>query len=313
MNTPRHFVPNKFVIVFFSLITIAAFAYGFYSYMSSNKKPVQEQKLSQVSVNFIDDSKEDVDSDGDGLPDWLENLYPELDPQNPDSDGDGVLDDRYLEKINNINEKKGKQTEGRLLTQSEKLGQGLFTALMVVEQKKGELDDKTKNKISENVADYIKSLSLGTKEYIRNELNLVPDSKQNSFAYRDAMLIFYKKYPVNTSDIGLIIKASRNAYAYKDEIAEAALRYDEAIQELSVMKVPYTIAGKHTELLNTLGQIEGALKNLSLEEDTDDVVTMAFLVQFDKTLERLISTNLHIEKYFEIISQKGVFDEVRSS
>ncbi len=314
MNTPRHFVPHKRVVAFFALVALALFVYGFFIYKDAKmQKKEEEPKKEVVKVAFVDEKKEEnpllLDTDSDGAYDWVERLYPELDPENPDSDGDGVLDGKYIQKMTQINERKGKIPEGEDLSQSEKLGRSLYSALMLVYQNGGELDEKEKKQISENVASYIKDLSLGSKEYIRNELNLVPDTKENSFAYRDAMLAFYKKYPVKTSDLTLIIKATQDPENFKPELETAALKYDEYIHELSTMKVPYLVASRHNELINAAGQIEGALKNLTLDDERDDIVSLSSLVQIEKTIGRLVDANIHIKKYFDIISEKGIFPE----
>ncbi len=309
MKNHKHFIPNKITLIIFGLFALGLIAYGiFYSYQKKQKTEVSESDILKVAL--VDDDKDGrfLDSDNDGAYDWVEELWPELDPQNPDSDGDGVLDGKYIQQKQQIREKErlgGIDIESTL-TESEKLGRSVYTALLAIEKSGGNLDENTKGQISENIVGYISDLSLGTKLYIREQLDLVEDTKENSYAYRDAMLSFYKKYPVNTSEINLIINATEDPQKYRIDLEDAAIKYDKYINELILMKVPYVIAGRHTELLNTAGQLEGALKNLTLEE-YDEVVALASLVQIEKTMNTIVDVNIHIEKYFDIIEDGTIF------
>ena len=92
----------------------------------------------------------------------------------------------------------------------------------------------------------------------------------------------------------------------KTEIEKTAIKYNSYIKELSAMNVPYAIAGRHTQLINAAGQIEGALKNLVLEE-SDEVVILSSMIQIDKTLNTIVDASVHIEKYFDIISNEKNF------
>lgn len=317
MNLSKHFSLRNIIILIaiFSALGLTSYA-AFMHLDSKGDKVEKEEKV--VKVSFVEEKEElnpyFLDSDNDGAYDWVEELWPELDPQNPDSDGDGVLDGRYIEQKKRIRDKdrSDENLPELKLTESEKLGRGLYTALLAVEQTGGTLDEKAKEKVSENVANYIKNLPLGTRTFIRDELNLVSDSKQNSIAYRDRMLDFYKKNPINTSEIALMIEATDDPKKFQGELHTAVLKYDNYINTLSEMYVPYAVAGRHTELLNAAGQLEGGLKNL-LREELDDIVALSSLIQLEKTMATLIDANYHIEKYFNIIEQKGLFDNTEES
>lgn len=316
--TDKHFVPSKKTLALLGLVVLGLAAYGGYYFWknksNNNKKNDAQIAQKKVKVALVDDeaiNERFLDTDNDGAYDWVEELYPELDPRNPDSDGDGVLDGVYIEQLKQIKDRERSLEDDSIkeLSVSEKLGRGIYTALYAIQQSGGDLDEETEKKISENVADYIGNLSLGSKLYIRNDLDLVPNSKKNSYAYRDAMLNFYKNNTINTSDFILLSKASNDPENFRVELEAALLKYTNYIEELSKMKVPYVIAGRHTELMNTVGQIEGSLKNL-MKEEVDEVVALSSLVQMEKTFTKVLDVNVRIQKYFEIIEDESLFNEV---
>ncbi len=310
MKNDTHFIPNKITFIVLGSIIFATIGYAAFYSFNKNKKNVNTQS-DLLKVTLVDEKKQDqrlIDSDNDGAYDWVEELWPELDPHNPDSDGDGVLDGKYIQQKRKIREKTrlGENEIQSNLTETEKLGRSVYTALLAINNSGGSIDENTQEKISDNIAKYISDLSLGSKVYLRENMHLVPDNKKNSYTYRDKMIDIFKRYPVKTSEINLIINASKNPDNYKKELERATLKYDEYINELAIMKVPYLIAGRHTQLLNTISQLYGSLSNLSLE-DYDEVVALSSLVQIEKIMNTIVEVNLKIGKYFDIISDESIF------
>ncbi len=274
----KSFLPNKIKLVVLGIFALGFIFYGiFYSY--KEKKNKQNLEQSPLEITFLDNNDgRFLDSDRDGVYDWVENLWPELDPFNPDSDGDGVLDGKYIKQKQNIREKerRGDSYVESTLTESEKLGRSIYTALLAIDSSGGNINEETEKQISDNISGYISDLSLGSKMYIRDELSLVPDTKENSYKYRDDMNKFFAKNTVNTSDINLMFGATENREIFSNELEVVAIKYTNYIKDLSKIKVPYAIASRQTQLLNAVGQLEGALKNL-ISEDYDDLVMLSSL------------------------------------
>jgi len=306
----KRYMPSKMVLIVLGLLVLGFLSYGaFYLYQKSRGLTVDGENFVQVSlVDDIENKDRFLDSDNDGAYDWVERLWPELDPFNPDSDGDGVLDGKYIRQKQLIRDRErfASNEVFEELTASQQLGRSIYSALYAIEQSGGTIDEQTQDKIAENVMNYVSDLSLGSKTYLRDELTLVENTKTNSYSYRDAMKKFFEKNPIKTSEIMILINSLEKKEEMKPEIEKTAIKYNSYIKELSAMNVPYAIAGRHTQLINAAGQIEGALKNLVLEE-SDEVVILSSMIQIDKTLNTIVDASVHIEKYFDIISNEKNF------
>jgi hypothetical protein len=265
-----------------------------------------------LSVSFVDDKNnpDTLDTDEDGVPDWQERLLG-LDPLKVDSDNDGVSDGMFVRNMRQIQEGRALGADGITsnLTESEKLGRSLATAILAIEQAGGEFDQETQEIISNNVAEYINNLPIGGTLYVRDSLTKVSNSKENVYAYRNKLTKLLETYPINGSDIELLAKALQDGnQAYKTSLERTAIKYDSLTQELAAIPVPSVIAGKHTEFLNSLASLTGALKNLS-QEEPDQVVTMSVLSQLQKIVETLVDSSQDLELFFTIIQDESIFEE----
>jgi len=224
-----------------------------------------------------------------------------------------VLDGQYIDIQNALAERArgGGIIVETDLSETEKLGRSLFTALLAAEQTTNGLDETTQDQISGNVADYISNLSYADNVYTRNMLFLVPDTKINSYAYRDEMKKVFTSYPVATSDIELIIRGTENPEEYKNKIRSTHLKYQGYLQKIVSLEVPYSIANQHTRLINVVGQIEAALFNLS-QDDADDLVSLSSIVQTEKIMNQVTDTIIKINEYFEIVSTIKEFEKIVS-
>lgn len=265
-----------------------------------------------LSISFVDDKNnpDTMDTDEDGVPDWEEKLLG-LDPLKTDTDNDGVSDGMFVRNMRQLQEERAMGVEGASsnLTESEKLGRSLATAILAIEQAGGEFDAETQDIISNNVAEYINNLTIGGTLYVRDSLTKVPDTKENIYEYRDKLTKLLETYPINGEDIELLGRALQDGnQAYRTSLERTAIKYDSLTQELATLPVPSIIAGKHTEFLNSLASITGGLKNLS-QEEPDQVVTMSVLTQLKGVVEALHGSSQDLKKFFEIIKDEKIFEE----
>ncbi len=307
----KFFLYRKGIIWVFGIfvfIFLAYFAYSFYQEKKA-KKTLSQEKRNLLAVNYVKDENDAFrDSDGDGLYDWFEELYPNLDPHKYDTDGDGVSDGEYIRQKERIEAKNrfARENPGEELTESDKIARGLYMALYTVYKKEGKIDDATKQKISENVADYVKKIPLNGKIYLREDIKKVEDTKKNSFAYMKKMKELFKEYPIKTSEIMLIFKALKEGEDVSADLDRAYKKYKHYREALEKMEVPRIVAGRHTQLLNAVNQIEGAFRIMK-EKNKDDLMAFSSIVQMSDIFQPLIDAIKHIQTYFEIIQEKDAF------
>lgn len=307
MNIQQYLPSKKIKIVLLTLIILGIGYLGFVLF----RKTASVKEKNFIDVALVEDARSGEyykDTDGDGAYDWEEALWPELDPENPDSDGDGVLDGKYIKTKQAIQEKerRGVDLPESNLTETEKLGRSSYTALLAIAQSAGSIDGETEQQISDNIALYIQDLTLGDKVYTRDQLNLITDSKENIDIYEKRMIRLFEEYPVSASDIELLLNSSENIEGYRNELEIALVKYSSYLEELILAEIPFSIAGRHTELINNISQINGAIDNLLLEEP-DELVSLALLVQLEKIMSQTVEAIVNINLFFEIVKDENLF------
>ena len=304
----QSYLPSKKVRIL--VITLIVLLLGYVVYLLIGKN-IGTNSNNFVEVALVDNKKSElfIDTDGDGAYDWEEALWPELDPNNPDSDGDGVLDGKYIQNKRAIAERErlgGSFLESNL-SETEKLGRSTLTALIAVVQAGGTLDANTEAQFSENVTKYISDLTLGDRLYTRDQLELVEDSKENIYTYRDTVTGLFKKYPIATSDIELLVQAIETPEEYLGRVRSVSKKYNEYLIQLVSMEVPYAIAGRHTELINSVSQMAAAFDNL-LQEEIDELVSLSALVQMRTLMDDVADAIININAFFEIVKDPSIFE-----
>jgi hypothetical protein len=228
----------------------------------------------------------------------------------PDTDGDGVSDAQYLENRKNIQERRALGIEDieTDLSESQMLGRSIYTALLAIEQSGGVFDDTTREQISENIKSYVADLTLHDTLYLREDLNLVENSKEASYAYRDELNQLLQEYPIEPQDIELIAQAVENTAPFRTRIARVGAKYRTLLEELEQMEVPFVIAGRHTELLNSLGLLTAAFENFN-QDEVDDFVSLSVVIQMEEVLTRTQDAIEKIGLFFSLIRDDDIFFE----
>lgn len=305
----KNFLPSlwvrRIIIITLALIIIAV---TIYTILDRREKRLQEQQRG-IDVVFLDDEQQDmVDTDRDGLYDWEERLWG-LDPNKVDTDGDGVSDAQYVRNKQNIQERRnGLENRETNLSQSQQLGRNVFSALLAIEQSGGVLDETTQEQISDNIAQYVRDIPISGKLYVRDELNLVPNTMEETREYQGNIERLLEEYPIEVEDIQLLIESLEDPTVNQDELRRAAEKYDILINELAQMEVPFAIASRHTEFLNSIAHLGGGLKNLSAEE-YDELLVFSTIIQMDERILQVQESILNIRTFFEIIADDAVFED----
>ena len=152
-------------------------AMGGFWFVFKNGNSAGKIAKSIATLNFSLEKQEAVDSDNDGLADWEERLFG-TDPQNPDSDGNGISDGKEFESVKKIAEIKPTDDVLNYLNQvGQALAGGGSTGNSIVPETVLEippdhyiLEDLTLVETSEiSVTQYIAWILLATKPYEEND------------------------------------------------------------------------------------------------------------------------------------------------
>lgn len=272
------------------------------------KSRIQEEEQTYINVDLVEENQNNEDTDNDGVPDWEERLWG-LNPEKADSDGDGVTDARYIASRKNeqLQRELGQEGIASNLSESQKLGRSIYTALLAVQSSGVQLSIEDQETMTDNIAQHIEGLQISDTLYVREDLALVENTQEKSYAYQDTLQEYIVQYPFETRDIELLTEAIENPDAYRTRINEASQRYQALEENLATMDVPFAIGGRHTEFLNSVATLADGLDNLR-QEEPDDLISLALLVQLDTIFNNIITSADNIQRYFEIIEDETVFD-----
>lgn len=267
-------------------------------------------RTENIHVAFVDSRIQGEyyrDSDNDGAYDWEEALWPELDPNNPDSDGDGVLDGDYIKqkKRNEILESQNREYTSDI-PQSQQLGRSVYTALLALTENNSSNLGETEGQISDNVVQYIETLPLGNKTYLREDFNIVPTTYNDAQSYQKSMKSIFQKYQTTGDDIQLILSEIESPNLDSLELHTLNAEYHQYVEQLLAVSVPSLIAGRHTELTNSVNQFRATLENLTATE-TDDLVSLSFVVQLNDLVQKMDFAIQDIYTFFEFSNDPSLF------
>ncbi|MFT6829462.1 MAG: hypothetical protein ACJAV6_000292 [Candidatus Paceibacteria bacterium] len=304
-----NYLPSKKTQIIIAILLVALIGSLVYFFFAEKMEDTTSNLIDVVDVGNERSGKYYVDTDNDGAYDWEEVLWAELDPENPDSDGDGVLDGKYIQLKRDLTEqeRRGDVAVESDLDETEKLGRSTLTALMAVLQSGGGLDAEEEAQFTKNISEYISGLTLGERLYTRDQFSLVEDTQENTYTYRDEMKALFTKYPIAAVDIELLIQATENPFSYQGGLRSGSQKYNEYLSELVALYVPYSIAGRHTELVNNVSQINAGYENL-MQEETDDLVSLALIVQIEGIINSSVEAIIKINTFFDVINDPSVFN-----
>ena len=233
------------------------------------------------------------DSDGDGVPDWEENLWG-TDPTKKISNQGGVEDGVYINKIkakveNNSASVTTKPTSEENLTQTDKFSRELFSTIAALNQN-GSIDQATIDKLSSSLSEQIKNAP-ARKIYGASEIKIInEDSKEAAKNYNDKIEALYKKYQIKGSALGVL----KESIVDENNINVNVLsKLDPIIKQTSMiingtakMEVPRELALLHLDLINVLQRLTENLSDIKLF-DSDVIVALSAMSQYQKNTDLL--------------------------
>lgn len=257
-----------------------------------NKKEQQQQEKEAVIRNLVVlrakqglDVLSVQDTDSDGLPDWKEALW-QLDPKNPDTDGNGVKDGEQIKLIEQDLQKKGGNTEQKELKPLDQIARDIYTTVTILEQS-GQLTPENTDALVNQINSSIES-SVQVPQYTQNDLFIVPTTEQSKLGYQN--ILIRTLAPIRAADINAITETLTvtNPEDINPEIISGILKKYETINEnLLAMKVPGDSVAKHVELVNTMQLLYSNMKGI-VESKQDPLAGMVGITQIQSTLKKLV-------------------------
>ena len=269
-------LPHKNLLIS-ATIALAIVGVGFAHTNTKNKNTTDHELLAQ-HITATSSDPADIDSDGDGLPDWKEKLYGS-DIHNPDTDGDGTNDGDEVRvgrdptvpntagPGNPPNDQLKYLQDPHFATSSTDI-QGIrkeFFAKYLAENGR-----KIKE---ETLRDLIKTVR-PEKFQVHNELIGLNVSSDNSTeaikTYLNAFGVLIKKYTLRThrTEDEILADAMKTKSAEKlKELQLPIISYKNFAKDLTALQVPSILAGAHLSIVNGY---EGMAKGLLGEETVFD-------------------------------------------
>lgn len=271
------------------------------------KNPLNHLTIAQAVVS---------DRDGDGLPDWEEPLW-EMDPNNPDTDDNGIPDGaqvaamkELLRAQNNNGSLDGSgsdvisandnsaSTNGKPLTKTEDLAQGLFVTVASLSQA-GSLDDQGIDKLSTTVTDYIQKVDQ-EKIYTAKDIATVKNSSENFSNYSQEisrLLVFYSLPQTNPLEV-VNSSLAKNDPSILSALTPLIKSYDNFLKIAISISVPQNAIATHLGVLNAVELLREDIVSLSTV-NTDPVKSMGALTNYSKHYDDLGTVLNAWQKYFQ--------------
>lgn len=246
------------------------------------------------------------DTDGDGIPDWEENLWG-TDPTKKETTP-GIPDSTAVNKLK-ISQELSLEGDDALvgdenLTETDKFSRELFSTIASLSQT-GTIDEEAAEKITASLAEKIKN-PVQKKTYVLSDIKIIQDNSITAVKkYNDTLdNIIEKKYPIKGNVLEILTRfivdennVDASVLAELNPIIEQRNKITEAIVQT---EVPETLSILHLGFINALQKYSETLQALTLFE-SDPIVTLGAISQFEETVSLMESA---VNKLKEAVEEK---------
>jgi len=315
------YLPSKKFLISLGIAVLIVLVAILINY-SGEKSYKAENNLSPVtSLSSALADANNIDTDGDGLPDWQEVLYG-TDPKKADTDGDGTNDGDEIKagrdplKANTAptgqtpNDyidpaiiAKDKQTEDEYLklNPTDKMARDLISNVLASQPESGsmtqdQIDYLVQNTISSMPQKQFSGITKMTDlNFIKNlnQDNIGIYLAQYAMAYKQETDKFRKIIGSDLSIINFSATSTKDIKVETQRMADITANYQSIINNLIKMPLPANIvssgATKHLEIINDLEKLI-AIDNDILKSNTDMVSYVSDLANYQLTMSDLIKS-----------------------
>jgi hypothetical protein len=291
----RKYLPSKNFLIALSIAIVIIVITIIFNYA----KPNAAKYNSLVATNASSTSVLDIDSDGDGLPDWKEALYG-TDPHKADTDGDGTNDAEEIalgrdplkpntapkgqepnDKVDAsiLAENVKKIEEYQRLSDLDRISQDLVSNIIAAQPVKGSIDSNTAQTIISTAINEIPKTQYNgiTKASDLNllptdETNLAKNSDDYTKSYFGVTEILRTIIGKDIQYINLYVQNNESGTSTKQKILDYAAKYQSVTNALIKMPVPLAVGyydiNYHLTVINDLEKIIAIDKNIV----NDDII-----------------------------------------
>lgn len=299
----RNFFKNK-KLVAASILGLIIIGLSVFSNKKISSPLITETKQEEPGVLVINggvnDSVADLinkDSDRDGLKDWEEALYG-TDPNNKDSNNNGVLDGTEVHKQNTD---KNNSSSGQPTTSTtEQFGQQFFVAASALKNA-GKFDPETVRDTAKIIYSNIKQEEIRPL-YTINDLTIIKNASDTEIlTYSKNLGTIIQKY--SKYNLGQEIAVISTSLETSDQTLQTKLipyvnAYTNIAKETVEIAVPEKIADLHLDLINNYRGIADSLKIVG-QIFSDPLLSMNGLSQYLSYSNKLVETAKTLEIYFK--------------
>lgn len=228
------------------------------------------------------------DADADGLKDWEEGLWG-MDPENSDTNGDGVSDGVEVSNIKNSIDNTNASSSGELetLTQTEAFSQQLFSLISAL-QENGELTDQSEASIIAEISAFIQNKPAGTVYYMK-DIKTVADTSANAIAYIQSVDSAFTKYPIKVDDFILFdtVVTTPNTNTVNADLKAVSDKYKSLANTLLLTPVVIGESEVHLALINSIISTSEMFGDIS-RYAIDPIPALASAYQADSIINEML-------------------------
>lgn len=288
----KEYLPSKkFIISISVLLGIALLFFGIKTLARSTKKTVDPSQV--VIKNLVNPAE--IDTDQDGLYDWEEALWG-TDPQNPDSDADGIPDGVAIER----KKTEAGITESTELSDTDLFAKDLYTTIAVAAQ--DGLTEEESLALQNDIAKAIVNKTPSEPTYTLESLIVVPFSNQSYNSYVSKIMgafVYNEEIKQRLQTTTSQIKNSTIDSVFFKTTGDEFIAF---AQELAKVPTPNTSASTHLLFVNAFDRLGKILSGLSQIEN-DPIYAFSYGIEYHEAIANLSSAYANLGSYFSSMSQ----------
>jgi hypothetical protein len=303
MSYTEYLPSKKFIQAIGTIILGTLLIIGLYYGVGALSKEIKKEQA--LANPVIDPVVKDVfaqDHDQDGLPDWEEVLW-KMDPDNPDTDGDGILDGVEVAPERNAILQGGGNgdAEGSLTpNETEEFIRELLITATALGQA-GEVTDSGADQVAAPAIESLSKIQIGAA-YGLKDIHVTKTLTSKAIAdYTKVVNDILTNAPV-AKENGLAVAMG----ALKDNDPKPLKKldifkkqYDQIIATLRKVPVPQAFVGVHVHLLNDFAFFSGSMSALQNVFD-NPAQSLAVVLQYES---KLTGYQKDLENYQKLVIQ----------